>query len=253
MILAPSRYLETIRTEGTRLFHSAAKDMKAPVPSCPGWTVTDLVEHLGIVHRHKELIVRTLATEDAGHRDDAPLDPEDLLAWFAEGHDLLLDTLESADPAGAVWTWYPPDQTVSFWIRRMAHETAIHRADAELARGPVTPIDPDIAADGVDEVLGPITAAYTEDPRWEFRPDGRIVELQAAETGRVYRLRIGTGSHGPGWTFGPGDHADVTTRITAPASDLDLWAWGRAPAGVLSVEGDPDLVDLIRSVAAEAT
>ena len=58
------RFLAAIRTEGDRLFRAAAKDMTAEVPSCPGWKVTDLVGHLGVVHRHKEFIVRTLAESD---------------------------------------------------------------------------------------------------------------------------------------------------------------------------------------------
>jgi uncharacterized protein (TIGR03083 family) len=247
------RFLAAIRTEGDRLFRAAAKDMTAEVPSCPGWKVTDLVGHLGVVHRHKEFIVRTLAESDPPERAVPPDHPEDLLAWYAEGVDLLLDTLEAADPEARTWTWHEPDQTVAFWIRRMAHETAVHRADAQLPHGPPTPLEPDLAADGLDEVLGPITAAYTDDPAHEFRSDGRVVELHLDETGLVRRMHIGTGTHGPGWTYGPGGHGEPTTAIAGRASDLDLWAWGRVPATALRVEGDRELVTLIREVVASVT
>lgn len=243
------RFLAAIRTEGDRLFRAAAKDLTAEIPSCPGWNATDLVGHIGAVHRHKELIVRTLAESEPPERAEPPQHPEDLLAWYAEGLDLLLDTLEDADPEDAVWTWHEPDRTVAFWIRRMSHETTIHRADAELPHGSPTPIDPDLAADGVDEVMGPVFAAYGDDPASEFEPDGRVVELRIHETGMVRRLHLGTGKHGPGWTYGPGERGAPTAAIAAGASDLDLWAWGRLPPDTLEISGNEALAGLVRDVA----
>src|SRR5215469_3181220 len=42
-----------------------------------------------------------------------------------------------------------------FWIRRMAHETLVHRADAQLAAGaaPEPLIEAEVAADAIDEWL----------------------------------------------------------------------------------------------------
>ncbi|MEV4286740.1 maleylpyruvate isomerase N-terminal domain-containing protein [Nonomuraea bangladeshensis] len=66
------------------------------------------------------------------------------------------------EPGEATLTWYDPDQTVGFWIRRMALETVVHRIDAELAAGtPVTPVPDDLAADGVDEILTVMLAYET--------------------------------------------------------------------------------------------
>ncbi|HSR15674.1 MAG TPA: maleylpyruvate isomerase family mycothiol-dependent enzyme [Gemmatimonadales bacterium] len=253
MTISTARLLEALRVQGSLLFRAATRGMQANVPSCPGWTVGDVVGHVGGIHRHKELVVRTLAQEEPRERAEPPEDPEDRLAWYAEGLDLLLDTLETADPEARVWTWHEPDQSVGFWVRRMAHETAIHRADTELPRGVPTALDPELASDGIDEVLGPVIAAYTTDPADEFRPDGRVVELNVTETGMVRRLHLGTGGHGPGWTYGPGEHGTPTTVITARASDLDLWAWGRAPETVLTVQGDPDPVVMVRRVVASVT
>ncbi len=246
------RYLAAVRADGERLAAAVGDHMNDPVPWCPGWVGRDVVGHTGMVHRHKEAIVAGLLQENPGLAD-VPSGDATLLTWYLEGLDRLLATLGEADPAARVFTWYGTDPTVGFWIRRMAHETAVHRADAESTAGPITPLDPDLAADGVDEVLGPIMCAYTTDPGWEFEADGRVVELRMADTGDVRRLTLGTGKPGPGWLFeeGPGDGPRAV--ITADASDLDLWSWGRATADVLTVEGDPALVEMIRSVAAEVT
>src|SRR4029450_10613853 len=66
----------------------------------------------------------------------------------------LLDEFSIHKPEGPAGTWYGPDQTVGFWIRRMAQETVIHRIDAELGTGqPIAPVPADLALDGIDELL----------------------------------------------------------------------------------------------------
>jgi hypothetical protein len=136
----------------------------------------------------------------------------------------------------------------------MALETAVHRVDAELGAGSeVTPVDADVAVDGLDEVLGPIMTGYTADPTWEFVPDGRVVALETSVRHAVRRLHLGTGSHGAGWIYRGGENGGADLRITAPASDLYLWTWGRAPREVLTIEGDETLVDLVRDTVASAT
>ena len=40
---------------------ASAADLSAAVPTCPGWTVTRLVRHTGIVHRWATQIVATRA------------------------------------------------------------------------------------------------------------------------------------------------------------------------------------------------
>ena len=135
----------------------------------------------------------------------------------------------------------------------MAHETAIHRADAESASGAITPLAPALAADGLDEVLGPIMCAYTDDPHWGFRADGRTAELRFSDTGDTRHLVFGKGKHGPGWLYDRGAADDPGAVIEASASDLDLWAWGRAEMSVLDVTGDAAMATAIRAGAAAAT
>lgn len=253
--LHPDRYLAVIEHEGLRLGNVAAGYLDSPVPSCPGWRVAELVAHVGVVHRHKDHIVRDLLTENPGTAGlEPPRDNADLLSWYQEGLDLLTDTLRTANPDAPAWSWHAADQTVGFWFRRMAHETTVHRVDAEQAAGAEpAPIDADLAVDGLDEVLGPVMAAYASESSCEFHPDGRIVGLETSVRRAVRRLHLGTGVDGPGWTYGAGENGEPTTLIAGRACDLYLWAWGRAGDEVLTVTGDAALPGIVRSVVAEAT
>ncbi len=248
MRLPWARYLDEIRLQGDMLL-AAAEDMGAPVPSCPGWDVRHVVAHTGMVHRHKERIVRErLQTQP---EKMAPPEGDDaVVGWYAEGLDMLVDTLAATDPTVRVYTWYAPDQSAGFWYRRMAHETAVHRADVELARNSPTPLAQDLAADGVDEVLGPTICGDEPDG---FHADGRKVMLAMPDAGAQLHLLLGEGENGPGWVLADGAADDAVTRIRAPASDFDLWTWGRLPADVLEVEGDTSLVDWIRRIVSEGT
>jgi len=246
------QYLDHIRSDGDQLAEAATGHLDDPIPWCPDWVGRDVVAHTGVVHRHKLAIVAGSLQENI-EPEPAPTGDDALLPWFREGLNDLLSVLATADPATPVHTWHPPDQSVGFWIRRMAHETAIHRGDAESASGPITPLDARLAADGVDEVLGPIMCAYTDAPRYEFEADGRTATIRMTDTGHAAHLAFGSGRHGPGWTHHAGEARAPDTVISATSSNLDLWAWGRAEPSVLLVEGDATLAALIRTVAAEAT
>ncbi|HKD96214.1 MAG TPA: maleylpyruvate isomerase family mycothiol-dependent enzyme, partial [Micromonosporaceae bacterium] len=129
----------------------AAADPAAPVPSCPGWTVDDLAGHVTEVYLHKVECIKQRKFPDAWppEREPAPLTTQLDTAWTRLIEQFA--THEANDPAA---TWHDPDQTVGFWIRRMAQETVIHRIDAQLAAGvAVDAIPDDLALDDVDEVL----------------------------------------------------------------------------------------------------
>nr|MDT0667734.1 maleylpyruvate isomerase N-terminal domain-containing protein [Micromonospora sp. DSM 115978] len=101
----------------------------AQVPGCPGWAVEDLVGHLGTIHRWAATIVRT---GKVAEEPPAPSGtPSELLAWFDEGRAELVATLLGVDSDRECWTFGPRPRTAGFWIRRQAHETAVHRWDLE--------------------------------------------------------------------------------------------------------------------------
>jgi uncharacterized protein (TIGR03083 family) len=219
-------YLAHLRADAARLAAAAgAAGLDAPVPSCPEWTVRDLVEHTGSVYSHKVACIRLGSRPPEGAWDLAPAAGADHLAWFGERLDELVAELVARGPAAPAYTWYPPDQTVGFWYRRMAQETVVHRVDAELAAGARTPVDAAIATDGVDELL----ATFLGGPWWEEEPE-------PAATGATFALRAGD----DGWlvrleptavpvTRGAGDAA---ATVSGTPEDLLLWLWGRAAGGV---------------------
>lgn len=250
-------YVSHVREDAERLAVAArAAGLDTPVPSCPGWTVRDLVGHTGVVHLEKERIVRERRTEPPPEMQP----PDDgLIDWFGEGAAALVATLAATDPATPMWTWHDPEQTAGFWRRRMAHETLIHRVDAELAAGSVGPVDEDLARDGIDEIL---VVMMSSAPSWAtVTPgEGAVAVVTQGSAWTIRRSYLSGTSPNTGTlyealemaalTIGP-VAADCTLR--GSAADLDLWLWGRAPLDVLDVHGDRDLALWLRGMAAEDT
>src|SRR5690349_24159922 len=145
-------YLGIIRHEGEALLEAAADAPTATIVPCPGWQMSDLVYHIGEVHR---FWARVVAERWTDYREGpAASRPDDgaLVAWAREALDTLESTLSAADQDAPVWTWTGP-QPVAWVTRRMAHETVMHRFDAASAADTDASIDPEIASDGVDEYL----------------------------------------------------------------------------------------------------
>jgi len=197
-----------------------------PVAACPGWTLHDLVGHLGGVHRWARDIVLT------GRPGPEPTPEGELATWFAEGASALLETLGAADPASDAWS-FTTDRTVEFWRRRQALETVVHRWDAQSAVGQPEPIDPALAADGVGEV------AELMLPRQVAK--GRIPPLPGA-------IRVTSTDVEASYVLGDGEPA---ATVSAPAELLLLLVWQRVgPADPrLRIDGDAVLADQVLRLA----
>ncbi len=211
------------------------EDLDPPVPACPGWTLADLGGHLGGIHGWAHGIVMT------GSPGDAPTAPprrDELADWYAERAAELLAALATADPASAVWTFGPPPRTVAFWVRRQPLETAVHLHDGRAAVGQTAPIDPALAASGVDEV---VTMMFPRQVRLErIPPLVRGVRLVLTDRpGRSYLL-AGDG-------LDPGAAYDATVRGTA--EQVFLWLWRRIDTAELRVEGDEAAVADVHATA----
>ncbi|WP_455383139.1 maleylpyruvate isomerase family mycothiol-dependent enzyme [Salinispira pacifica] len=155
--MSATRCVEVVRTESAQLADAATGALEAQVPRYPEWNVADLLIHTGIIHEWVYRILRDRATERPARSDppDWHGDRTILLEWFRQGAARLSEALESADPEDRVWS-FTSDQTVGFWLRRMAHETATHRWDAESARGGDDGphgFPDDLAASGIRESL----------------------------------------------------------------------------------------------------
>lgn len=205
-------------------------DLTAPVPDCPGWTLADLGGHLGSVHGWARGAVETGAPPD---EPVPPADPSRLPDWYADQAAALLDTLLTTPSGTECWTFGPRPRTVDFWVRRQPHETAMHLRDARRASGVDRPIEPALAADGVDEV---VTMFVPRQIRLE-----RIAPL---DTG--VRLVATDVEAGP-WLLG-GDGSAHAATVTGSAESLLLWLW-RRDGHDLAVEGDATAVAAAYAVA----
>ncbi|MGW7518202.1 maleylpyruvate isomerase family mycothiol-dependent enzyme [Streptomyces sp. NPDC054796] len=246
-----------------RAFEAAVRPVAAAgeaplVPSCPGWTVTDLIAHLGAVHRYVLRLLRERVQEEPdptdlgflglpAEREGWPVSfeqtptlgpvPGPLVDWFAEGALALEAEFRKSDPRDPVWTW-APEHTAGFWMRIQAIEAAVHRWDAENVAGEAGPFDPALAADAVAhtfQVMAPARRAWAQAPRgagerFRFRRTDGPEVWTAHFDGDDVRLL--------------GESAPWDVELAGTASDLMLFLWERLPADRLDgVRGDRALLE----------
>ncbi len=140
-----AEHLAALEGEGELLAVAAERSAPdTPIPTCPDWRMRDLVHHIGMVHRWATTHVAERRTEDFDADEVVGPYPDDahLVSWFREGHQRLLRALRSAPDDLACWTFLPAPSPRAFWARRQAHETAIHRVDAESPGGTITAFPP---------------------------------------------------------------------------------------------------------------
>ncbi|GAA4217315.1 maleylpyruvate isomerase family mycothiol-dependent enzyme [Actinocatenispora rupis] len=264
-------HLVALRRAGDALASAAARvPFDTPVPDCPGWHVRDLVRHTGGVHRWAAGFVRTGRTRPTTADEEAelmtsPVADDDLLAWFRAGHAALLDALHAAPDDLTCFTFLPAPSARAFWARRQAHETTVHRIDAQraattadpvpagsaayaagdadptaYAAGAVGPVPAGLAADGVDELL---TGFFGRPKRLRWAEPATL-SLRAPDVGRDWLVRVGPDGVRVG--AGPGD-ADCA--VTAPAAELYLLLWNRRDTSGLDVRGDAGVLRRWRAEA----
>ena len=174
----------------------AAADPAALVSGCPGWTLADLVTHIGGIHQWAQHAI-VHGNADGEPTEPGATDPDTLVRWYAESARDLVDVLRRTAPEAPAWT-FGPQQTATFWFRRQAHEIAVHLWDARASQGIEGGIEPGIAADGIEEVvtmffprqvrlgrtppLPRALALVTDDGRWVLAGDGTQLAPEAATT-----------------------------------------------------------------------
>jgi uncharacterized protein (TIGR03083 family) len=227
------QYLQALARDG-EAFASVAgdADLGAPVPSCPGWTLADLVYHLGEVHHFWRTIVADRRDTWEGYEQpDRPADA-DLVAWYRSGLADTVAVLGAVDPAQSNWTW-STDKSAAFVIRRMAQETAIHRWDAEQAAGLDTGVEPHLASDGIDEFL----MWFADEPKEGAPAPGGSVHLHCGDVPGEWTVRL----NAEGTYDIERAHAKGDCALRGSASDLLLALWRRRPASSIDVVGDADV------------
>jgi uncharacterized protein (TIGR03083 family) len=238
-------YLDAITNESAALADAAAlAGLDARVPSCPDWTVADLVAHVGEVQQWARVTVERRATERIS-RSSLPSAPRgaELLPWFRAQASALVEVFSATDAAVPVWSW-TDDQTARFWFRRQANEVAVHRWDAQLAAGDPRPIETRLAVDGVDECLAMLPFRLRD----QVVGTGETVHLHCTDTppDAAGEWLVTLRPEGP-VTEHRHAKGDVAARGTA--SDLDLFVWGRVPPTAFEVFGDSALLHRFQDAA----
>lgn len=246
-------FMAALRVDAADLRSMAAEAIESEsadtlVPSCPEWTMLDLVHHVGGLCRwiraHAARGVTSGPEFLMKDRTDYPALAE-TLPWFDEQVAGLIEMLDALDPAMPAWNWAPQAKVAGFWQRRAAHEFSLHRWDAQMAFARAEPIEARLAADGVSEVLDSwLPAGRRRGPTDRFG----VVHLIATDVDQEWFLRL----RGPGIALLDTDTIldtdDLHTRVEAagPASDVDLAVWGRVGFDVLEIAGDETLLECLR-------
>jgi uncharacterized protein (TIGR03083 family) len=221
-----------VRREGEGIHSAASLGFDVDVPTCKAWAMKDLVRHVTRVYLGITTIVGSRATEPPQEKPQVP--DGDPLEVFGHALDDLVTTLQDADADTPVWNWSDEPQLAGFWARRMAHESSVHRFDAQAAHGVVQPIDAELAGDGLDELIDVVA------PRVYQRDD---------VTGPTGTIALDSSDDGA-WCLELEPHGisrrdvlsepEVTVRGTTSA--LLLATYSRVPWTSLEAEGNTELL-----------
>jgi uncharacterized protein (TIGR03083 family) len=254
-LLSKSQYLESLAENVDQFVAAAELGLEPRVSACPEWTVGQLVVHLGDVYDFWSRLVENRIPDEAGvkamheklagertARDSAAFSgSERALEYFRDRAAAIQRVLLAADPGQANWTWWPPNQTAGFVQRRMAHETTIHRWDAQAAHGVQQPVSPaTVAADGIDEYL---RNGLTGWPDEEANYAKASFHIHCTDTDGEWLIRAAENEV----ALSP-EHAKADVAITGPATNLLLWLWERIPADGLIIHGDAELLDQLKGM-----
>jgi uncharacterized protein (TIGR03083 family) len=211
------RQVALITADSNALADAAAKDLTAPIPSCPDWVMADLVRHVFEVHESWCRIVEEGLTEPDWPEHSFPPDDE-LVEAFRVHAQHFADVLGEADPDAPCWTW-SPEQNAGFVQRFQVQEAALHRWDAESAVGAPEPIAADGAADAIelDNALLPAAAPSAQ------------AGFEVITTDTPFSITISAKPDLP-----------VVGSLRGTASDLLLVLWKRLPIARVATTGDVD-------------
>lgn len=215
-----------------------------PVPTCPEWTLKQLLRHVGRGDRWAAQIVRDRLDERLDPRSveggTPPADPAGVTSWLHDGARQLIDAVDATGPETMVWTFLGP-RPAYWWIRRRLHETAAHRADAAIALGALDAftLEPEVAADAITEWLERVAVQAGTDGAPLPLADGATLHLHATDPGLgeagEWTVRVGQGAAQGAITWAH-EHGKGTVALRGGATELLLAILRRVPLGDTGIE-----------------
>jgi uncharacterized protein (TIGR03083 family) len=245
--LGYDRYYLELEAETEKLAASVSDAyLNSPVPTCPEWTLRQLVEHVGQGQRWAAgMIERRATAPEPIDCEEAPAQAGPCRAWLMAGARRLTAAVRECGPDTAVWTWRA-DRTSGFWLRKLVHDGLVHRLDAELTIGRDGPVPADLAADGVTDLLLSVEALSppdSADPVFvRLCGNGQTLHVHATDPGlgAVGEWLVRRTPAGVSWEQRHGA-ADVTVRGPARGLLLVLNRRIRPDLGGIEVVGDINL------------
>ena len=243
--LTVDRYVDHFLDDSERFARVLeSNDTDRPVGACPGWDVARLALHLGVIHRWARSCVVNAEQPSSTEQFEPDLSDGDESAgartfdwatWIREGAADLARALRDIDPLATTWHPFPVERVAAVWPRRQAHETAIHRWDAETAIGQRSGLDPELASDGIDEYLEVVVPRLVR--RENITLPTQSLHIHCTDVAGEWLV----------WTDADGyhlvrEHAKGDAALRGPAEAILLRLWGRASdrSSELSPVGDDD-------------
>jgi len=236
------RLLECLTTDALRVADTEPGALATPVPWCGDWHVEDLIGHLGSVQRW----ATALSAEPGAwfRRREMPAAPsgDEVLSWYSAGLDPMRRAFEGTDLDVTVRTW-AGEQPRRWWLRRLAHETTVHRWDVEAATSAApVPVEVDLAIDGIDELFEWFLPLFAD----ALAGAPATMHLHATDGEGEWLVRVGSDAvevvH---------EHAKGDVAVRGPASELLLLLWNRRTPDDVGAEvfGDAALLERWRAAA----
>lgn len=238
--MEPSAFIDAVRTESEALIFAVGEGaMDVPVPTCEPWEVSDLATHVGGFCGFWSHVLCEATGRPKTPFPDPP-QGDKLAEWLADRCVDVVGEFEATPPQTNVWTWFDADHTAAFVMRRSAHEIAIHRFDAQAAHGMTMPVAPELAADGIDEILDVLVSAR---PR-TGTGTGQTMALRSTDLGLEWLVTIGTERIDvvrSTQDASPVEGCDLV--VSGTTSDLELILYHRPTLGAVDVHGDYSVLD----------
>ncbi|MBE1535560.1 maleylpyruvate isomerase family mycothiol-dependent enzyme [Actinomadura algeriensis] len=244
-----SAYLRAVAEQTSTLADWVhGRDATTPVPTCPRWTLADLVDHVSATQRMVTMLVGERMTEPDGafaRYVPSPADSTEWRAWLTDGAAEAKRAFESVADDTPVWDPSGDAAGVPFWSRRLFGEICVHRADAAAALGMRYELEPEHAVAAIEDWLNTMTSRGY----WENRPDfagamrggGQTLHFHATDAPGEWLAR-----REPDRVVLDHAHTKADVAVRGPAAELLLVLSRRRPlaeAPTLDLYGDRALLD----------